>query len=340
MPESIETIVIGGGQAGLAMSYHLTRVGRPHVVLERGRVAERWRSERWDSLAFQFPNWMLRLPGHPYSGNAPDDFMGRDGIARFIADYAMKIAAPIRCGVAVTSVRPTDQGRFLVQAGQHTMETANVVIATGPYQLPFVPPYSGSFPPSIHQSRRTATRGQLTFRLVVCSLSGRGARGVKSSRIFEREDETYSTPFAGIGRWPRRYRGRDVGWWIEESGMTDITRDRMPPEWRGLNAPLMTGVWGGHTIDLREMANDGVTLLVGSLLDVSDGRLRISGDLNASLKLGDNSFSAICSKRRRLHQGSRIISQRRRVSTPIYAELQKHCLKSICSTCAIRRLRP
>jgi putative flavoprotein involved in K+ transport len=84
MPESIETIVIGGGQAGLAMSYHLTLFGRPHVVLERGRVAERWQSERWDSLAFQFPNSMLRLPGHAYSGNAPDGFMGRDGVARFI----------------------------------------------------------------------------------------------------------------------------------------------------------------------------------------------------------------------------------------------------------------
>ena len=127
MPESIETIVIGGGQAGLAMSYHLTRVGQPHVVLERGRVAERWHSERWESLAFQFTNSMLRLPGHVYSGNAPDSFMAREGVARFITDYAMRIAAPLRCGVAVTSVRPTDRGRFVVQAGQHTMEAANVV---------------------------------------------------------------------------------------------------------------------------------------------------------------------------------------------------------------------
>src|SRR5262249_7635468 len=115
------------------------------------RVAERWHSERWESLAFQFPNSMLRLPGHAYSGSAPDGFMGRDDVARFIADYAVKIAAPLRCGVAVTSVRPTDQGRVVVQAGQRTMVAANVVIATGPYQLPSVPTCSTSFPRAIHQ---------------------------------------------------------------------------------------------------------------------------------------------------------------------------------------------
>src|SRR5262249_998528 len=137
--------------AGLAMSYHLTRLGREHVVLERGRVAERWHSERWASLAFQFTNSLLRLPGHVYSGDAPDDFMGREGVAGFITDYAVKIAAPLRCRVAVTSVRPTDQGRFRVQAGQRMMDAANVVVATGPYQLPSVPPCSGSFPRSIYQ---------------------------------------------------------------------------------------------------------------------------------------------------------------------------------------------
>src|SRR4030095_14848190 len=108
MPETVDTVVIGGGQAGLAMSYYLSQSGREHVVLERGRVAERWRSERWESLAFQFPNAMLRLPGQFYAGDEPDSFMGREGVARFVTDYAVRIAAPLRCGINVTSLLPNN----------------------------------------------------------------------------------------------------------------------------------------------------------------------------------------------------------------------------------------
>lgn len=286
MPESIETIVIGGGQAGLAMSYHLTRVGQQHVVLERGRVAERWLSERWDSLAFQFPNSMLRLPGHVYSGPAPDGFMARDGVARFITDYAVRIAAPLRSGVQVTSVHPAHQGRFVVQAGQHAMEAATVVVATGPYQLPSVPPCGGLFPSATFQvtaNRYTRPSDLPPGRVLVVGSGGSGCQIVEDLRDGGRE------VFYAIRRhrrMPRCYRGRDYGVWIEDSGITDIAGDRFPPDFK---APLITGVRGGHTIDLRQIANEGVTLL-GSLLDVSDGRLRIAGDLNANLKAGDDTF--------------------------------------------------
>jgi putative flavoprotein involved in K+ transport len=103
--EQIETIVIGGGQAGLAMSYHLRQLGREHLVLERRRIAERWRSERWDSLTFQFPNWAMELPGHAYQGTDPDGFAPRDEVVRFIESYAAVIRAPLRCVASVTSLR-------------------------------------------------------------------------------------------------------------------------------------------------------------------------------------------------------------------------------------------
>jgi len=113
--ERVETVIIGGGQAGLSMSYHLGQLGREHIVLERGRIAERWRSERWDSLTFQFPNWMMRLPGYACEGNEPDAFMPRDGVVRFIEEYARRISPPIRCGIRVTGLHSSASGSLLVE---------------------------------------------------------------------------------------------------------------------------------------------------------------------------------------------------------------------------------
>src|SRR5262249_29727966 len=149
-----------------------------------------WHSERWDSLAFQFTNSLLRLPGHVYSGDAPDDFMGRDGVARFITDYAVRIAAPLRCGVTVTSVRSTDRGRFSVRAGRQTMEAATVVVATGPYQLPSTPPCSGSLPRGIHQvsaNRYTRPSDLPPGGVLVVGSGGSGCQIVEDLRDGGRE---------------------------------------------------------------------------------------------------------------------------------------------------------
>src|SRR4051812_28930931 len=137
--ESIETLIIGGGQAGLTMSDMLSRRGRPHLILERGRIAERWRSERWDGLRFQFPNWSVRLPDCPFCYSDRDGFATSSEIVGYIENYARKIRAPVRCGVEVTALRQDDDGQGFIALTPTAIRAANVVIATGPYQRPVIP---------------------------------------------------------------------------------------------------------------------------------------------------------------------------------------------------------
>jgi putative flavoprotein involved in K+ transport len=141
--EKIATLVIGGGQAGLVMSHRLKQRGLPHLVLERQRIAERWRSERWDGLQFQFPNWSVRLPDFPFPHSDPDGFAGTADIIKFIDAYAEFVAPPIRCGVEVTRLSQRDGGAgFVAETADGTIEADNVVVATGPYQRTLVPELS------------------------------------------------------------------------------------------------------------------------------------------------------------------------------------------------------
>lgn len=288
MAEFIETIVIGAGQAGLAMSHHLTQRGREHVILERARIAERWRSERWDSLHFQFPNRMMSLPGHAYAGDDPDGFMHRDGVVRFITDYAMRNAAPVRCGVEVTALRRADNGRLRIETGAFAMEAANVVVATGPYQVPKVPHEAAGLSPRILQitANRYTNPGELPPGGVL--VVGSGASGFQIVEDLLQQGRRVHYAIRGHRRVPRSYRGRDFGIWNEQSGFTSQVAGTAPP---GLRAPLVTGHKGGHTANLRGLVQQGVTLL-GSLRGIEDGRIFLNADLNANLDAGDEDFRA------------------------------------------------
>ncbi len=286
MPESVETVIIGGGQAGLAMSHHLSRLGREHIVLERGRIAERWRSERWDSLTFQFPNRMMRLPGYAYDGDEPDAFMHRDGVVRFIEEYARRISPPIRCGIRVTGLDLSESGNLRVATDHFTLEAANVVAATGPYQVPSVPAFSTALPFDTFQvtANRYTNPSQLPSGNVL--VVGSGGSGCQ---IAEDLLQSGRRVYLSVGlhrRVPRRYRGKDFGWWLEETGSSDGTVDNLSADVR---APLLTGVNGGHDVDLRRLALQGVTL-VGRLNGISGGRLRFALDLEENLAGGDEAF--------------------------------------------------
>ncbi len=287
--DSIETLIIGGGQAGLAMSYHLGQRGVEHLVLERARVAERWRTQRWDSLMFQFPNWSIELPGHAYARNDPDAFSHKDEIVRFIEDYATWMRAPLRTGVNVLRLQPASKaGRYRVITDRGDFEARAVVVATGPYQRPRLPLCSAGFPADVlqvHAGDYRTPAGLLPGAVLVV---GTGASGCQ---IADELAASGRPVFFSVGRHhrvPRRYRGRDVFWWRRALGHLDQIATETSSASR-VPAPLVTGVDGGRDIDLRAYSSRGVTL-VGRVLDVRDGRVALAPDLQHNLRVGDESF--------------------------------------------------
>ena len=291
MIEQVETVIIGGGHSGLTMSYYLSQLGREHVILERARVAERWRSERWDSFFFQFPNWTIKLPGYKYQCDNPDGFAPGKEIIQFIENYAALNRAPVRCGVRVTLFQESPKaGRYLVQAGDITIETANVVLATGGHQEAAIPKTSAGFSSKVFQvhSNRYRNHDQLPPGAVL--VVGSGSSGCQIA-----EDLNWSgrKVYLSVGRHrrvPRQHRGKDFSWWNHARGVLDTTVDMLPsPAAKFAPLPVVTGVKGGYDINLRRMAADGITLM-GYLRGISDGMLSFAPDLQQKLAEGDQFF--------------------------------------------------
>jgi len=256
--EQVQTLIIGGGQAGLTMSHRLKQRGLAHIVLERHRIAERWRSERWDGLRFQFPNWSVRLPDFPFPHTDPDGFATSGEIVDFIAAYAAFIAAPIRCGVAVTALRCRDGATgFVAETSDGAIEAINVVVATGPYQRPLIPALSLD---NIHVFQVHAGRYQKPDQLPsgAVLVVGSGASGAQITEELLRAGRRVYLSVGRHRRMPRRYRGRDLIWWLSALGLLERPTEERGPD-RSL--PLITGAFGGNTIDFRQFAAEGVTLL-------------------------------------------------------------------------------
>ncbi len=282
--EHIETVVVGGGQAGLAMSYRLSWRGQEHLVLERGRVAERWRSERWDSLRFQAPNWNIRLPGRTFEAADPDAFAPRDEVVRFIEDYASFARTPLRQGVAASVLRRKPGSRRLtLETSAGRIEAKNVVIATGPFQAPAPTLPIGGAAFELH-STRYCNPEQLPPGAVL--VIGSGNSGCQIAEELCWAGRRVYLSVSGHERAPRRYRGKDCIWWYEATGLADETIQ----QWQSKRlSRLMTGVGGGHDIDLRRLAADGVVLL-GRVLGGQDGKLAIGSDIEENLARGDASL--------------------------------------------------
>ena len=279
--------MIGAGHAGLAASHFLSDRSIDHVVLERGEVANSWRRERWDSLRLLTPNWQSRLPGLRYEGPDPDGYMTVAEVTEFIEQFAKVSRAPVRTGVNVTSVRPADDG-YHVTTSDGEIHARTVVIASGACNKPAVPPLSDAVPASVGQLTTFGYRdpGQLPDGGVL--VVGASATGVQLAAELRRSGRPVTVSVGEHVRLPRTYRGRDVLWWMDASGVwnqrydevEDLTRARRLP------SPQLVGTPERATLDFNALTSMGVEL-VGRWAAVRDGRALLSGGLRNVFSLAD-----------------------------------------------------
>ncbi len=287
--ENVETLVVGGGQAGLAMSEHLSDCGVPHLVLERHRIAERWRSERWDSLVANGPAWHDRFPNLTFADTDPDAFAAKESIADYLVAYAEQIAAPLRCGVEVTSVR-RNAGRpgFHVETTEGTIEAEAVVAATGPFQRPVIPALVPE-EAGVTQLHSSAYRnpGQLPAGGVL--VVGAGSSGAQIAEELLQAGRAVTLSVGPHHRPPRGYRGRDFCWWLGVLGKWDAAA--IEPGLEHVTIAV-SGAHGGHTVDFRRFAARGMTL-VGRTRSFADGVMRFAPDLADNIALGDANYLSL-----------------------------------------------
>ena len=286
--EHIETLVIGGGQAGLTMSHMLSKRGCPHLVLERGRIAERWRSERWDGLCFILPNWRVGLPDFPFPHTDPDGFTAGREIVDYIAAYADFIKAPVRCGVEVTALRARDGASgFIAETTTGVIAAENVVCATGPFQCPIIPPVLAA-DESIFQVHARDYKNPKLLPAGAILVVGAGASGAQIAEELRRAGRKTYLSISRHWRGPRRYRSRDLAWWGSQFPGADQVVTEADIDTRG---DAHTGAHGGYTIDYRRSARQGMVLL-GRAESARDGIMQFGPDLMAHLAEGDASYLA------------------------------------------------
>ncbi len=288
MTGQVEVVIIGGGQAGLALSYYLTQQGRTHIVLEQGQVGETWRSGRWDSFTLITPNWMTQLPGFPYKGDDPDGFLSREDIVAYLEGYAASFKAPLQCGIRVTSVRQQPGGDgYLVEANGMTYSTANVVLATGAYPKPKLPTISAALPVDFCQLHTSMYHNPRSLPSGAVLVVGTGQSGCQIAEELHQSGRRVYLSTSSCGRVPRRYRSKDVTWWLTRIGFFDRTIDQLPsPNARFACNPQLSGAQGGHDINLRQFDRDGIILL-GHLQNVHGKQMILAPDLEENLTKAD-----------------------------------------------------
>jgi putative flavoprotein involved in K+ transport len=286
--KTTDTLVVGAGQAGVAMSEHLSTHGVPHLVLESKRIAEAWRTCRWDSLVANGPAWHDRFPGLEFD-NDPDEFVPKERVADYLEAYASKISAPIRTGIEVKKVlRNTDSSGFTVDTSAGVIQAERVVVATGPFQrsvIPTIAPQDDKLT-QIH-SAKYRNPEQLPDGAVL--VVGAGSSGVQIADELERAGKKVYLSVGPHDRPPRAYRNRDYCWWLGVLGEWDA---EAPKTGREHVTIAVSGTRGGHTVDFRKLAQQGITL-VGMTNDFQDGAATFLPDLADNMAQGDENYLSL-----------------------------------------------
>ena len=286
--DQVSTVVVGAGQAGLALSRELSRRGQEHVVLERGRIGQAWR-DRWDSFCLVTPNWFVDLPDGPYDGDDPDGFMPRDEIVGFFERYAARIGAPVREGVDVRAIAADPDGGFRVSTSTGELRAERVALASGAYQRPHRPA-AETLPESVHRLDVGDYRNPSSVPEGGVLIVGSGQSGLQIAEELYRAGRRVVVS-CGRAPWlPRRLGDHDLAWWARETGFIEQPVEALPvPEERLVANLQNSGREGGHDLNYRTLRDLGVTL-VGRFLGAEGGAFRFAPDLGASVAFGDERY--------------------------------------------------
>ncbi|MCX8253877.1 FAD-dependent oxidoreductase [Beijerinckiaceae bacterium RH AL1] len=290
----VPVVIVGGGQAGLCTSWFLKQRGIGHVVLEKNSIGYSWREERWDTFCLVTPNWQCTLPDYPYQGDDPDGFMVKDQIVEYLEGFAKKVDAPIHEGVTVTKITRTADGTFLVKSTEGDWTTDHVVMAISGYHLPSIPRVGERLPLDLYQIHSQAYRNPQQLPEGEVLIVGTGQSGCQIAEDLHLAGRKVHVAVGSAPRSPREYRGKDTIRWLHEMGYYDMTVDTHPlgVEVRKKANHYFTGRGGGHEIDLRQFAAEGVKLY--GMLDKIDGDIiTFKPDLAKNLESADKVYLRI-----------------------------------------------
>src|SRR6516225_5520301 len=292
MTTQLNTVVVGGGQAGLSVSHYLTEHAVEHIVLEQAdKPGDAWRSHRGDSFTLNTPRWQSRVPGACYDRDDSDGFMPKQEVVAHLEELASRL--PVRTGVRVASIAREVRGDYLVAIdGGEAIRARNVIVATGLYQTPKIPRLACNFPAAIKQLHSDNYRNPEQLLPGAVLVVGSAQSGAQiAEELYESGRKVYLA-VGRAGRTPRRYRGKDANWWLEKLGQYDKTVAELPsPKAKFSGKPHISGTRGGHTLNLHQFARDGVVLL-GRLAGVEDGIVELAVDLHDNLAAADRAEAA------------------------------------------------